>query len=242
MAQEKFVSVGIPASPYRRMDAGAIGALVASYPLQLLPPREKRVLETVDFLIRKHFLHGGFYHEISHSGINVYLTLHIAQVLLRAGDRRFIDVVEAVAHLATSTGQWPEAIHPHTKGGCMGDGQHVWAAAEWVLMIRNMFVREEEANQTLILCSGIPPAWIKCNETLFFGPTLTVFGKISVTVKVEKDKEILITWDAKWHKKHPMIEVHWPGQPKEKIPPHRNYLRINLNTDIKGHEPLHAAH
>ena len=29
---------GIPASPYRRIDAGAIGSLVADYPLQLFPP------------------------------------------------------------------------------------------------------------------------------------------------------------------------------------------------------------
>ncbi len=29
---------GIPASPYRRIDAGAVGSLVADYPLQLFPP------------------------------------------------------------------------------------------------------------------------------------------------------------------------------------------------------------
>ncbi len=104
---EKFGSTGIPASPYRRMDAGAIGSLVVSYPLQVWPAQEKRVLETANFLMRKHFLHGGFYHEISHSGINVYLTLHIAQVLLRAGDQRFLNVVDAVAQLASPTGQWP---------------------------------------------------------------------------------------------------------------------------------------
>lgn len=50
----------------------------------------------------------------------------------------------AVAKLASPMGQWPESIHPRTCGGCMGDGQHVWAAAEWVLMIRNCFIREEK--------------------------------------------------------------------------------------------------
>jgi hypothetical protein len=32
---------GIPASPYRRLDAGAVGSLVADYPLQLFPPRRR---------------------------------------------------------------------------------------------------------------------------------------------------------------------------------------------------------
>jgi hypothetical protein len=238
--QAKFGHSGLPASPYRRMDAGSIGTLVAGYPLQLWPAHEARILETVHFLLKKHVLHGGFYHEISHSGINVYLTLHIAQVLLRAGDRHFLDIVEAVAHLATPTGQWPEAIHPHTRGGCMGDGQHVWAAAEWVLMIRNMFVREEESTKTLILCSGISPAWIKENETLFLGPVLTVFGKISITVKVGKDREIYVSWNGFWYKERPSIEVHWPGQPPETIPADRNFTRIKLSSSARIPMSAHA--
>ena len=44
----------------------------------------------------------------------------------------------------------------------MGDGQHVWAAAEWVLMIRNCFAREEDDH--LILCSGIP-ARLACEKS-----------------------------------------------------------------------------
>ena len=94
-------------------------------------------------LVERCFHNGGFFQDIIHSGINAYLTLDIAQTLLRAGDPRYRDLIETVARLASPTGQWPEAIHPHTGGGCMGDGQHGWAAAEWVMMIRNLFVREE---------------------------------------------------------------------------------------------------
>jgi len=62
---------------------------------------------------------------IIHSGVNCYLTLHLAQVLLRAGDARGLDQVREIARLASPTGQWPEAVHPRTSGGCMGDGHHV---------------------------------------------------------------------------------------------------------------------
>jgi len=64
-------------------------------------------------------------------------------VLLRAEDPRFHELMTTVADLASPTGQWPEAIHPLTHGGCMGDGQHVWAAAEWLMIVRHCFVREE---------------------------------------------------------------------------------------------------
>ena len=42
---------------------------------------------------------------MTHSGLNAYLTLHIAQVLLRAGDLRFLDIVDTVVGLASPTGQ-----------------------------------------------------------------------------------------------------------------------------------------
>jgi len=129
LVKARLNSPAMPSSPYRRMDAAAIGTLVASYPLNIWEAQDSRLIQTANYLLRKCFIDGAFYHEISHSGINQYLTLHVAQVLLRAGDPQFFDIVSSIANLASPTGQWPEAIHPRTKGGCMGDGQHVWAAA-----------------------------------------------------------------------------------------------------------------
>ena len=214
--KQRLGNDALPASPYRRLDAGSIGSIVAGYPLQLWPASDKRLAATADFLIKKHFLNGGFYQEISHSGINAYLTLHVAQVLLRAGDKHFLDLVTAIASMATSTGQWPEAIHPQTKGGCMGDGQHVWAAAEWVIMMRHMFVREEESLRTLVLCSGIPDLWIKKGEKVFFGPAPTAFGEISITLT--REENIRVSWEVSWHGDAPLIEVHLPGRTKIKVP------------------------
>ncbi len=196
----------LPAAPSRRMDAGAIGSLAAGYPLQLWPENDTRMSATARYLTVHCLLKGGFYQEISHSGINAYLTLHIAQVLLRAGDARFFDVVKAVASLATPTGQWPEAIHPRTGGGCMGDGQHIWAAAEWVLMMRSLFLREEEERNALVLCPGIPAEWLKKGAKLSFGPAPTIYGDITVRVDCGDGKPN-VTWDANWHGAEPNVEV-----------------------------------
>ena len=200
---------GMPASPYRRLDAGAIGSLALGYPVQLCPPDDPRLLDGVDFLLKRCFVKGAFYQDMIHSGLNAYLTLHVAQVLLRAGDPRHIDLMDAVAVLASPTGQWPEAIHPHTGGGCMGDGHHVWAAAEWALMIRNCFVREE--GDRLILCAGIPPRWLEQDAPIRFGPAPTSFGSVSLSILPRTGRPPRVAWQGDWHRLAPPVEIRLPG-------------------------------
>jgi len=218
----------IPASPYRRLDSGAIGSLAASYPLRIFQHNDPRILDTADFLMKNCLVHGGFFHDMTHSGINPYLTLHLAQALLRAGDPRYFGLITAVANLASPTGQWPESVHPRTGGGCMGDGQHVWAAAEWVLMLRNCFVREEGSG--LILCSGIPRIWLEKNETISFGPAPTLFGDIQIFVK-PKGQNILVEWYGLWFAKEPLIDIQLPGFIKVRVLPGTNSIELKYEAD-----------
>jgi hypothetical protein len=202
----------ISASPHRRMDAGAIGSVVADYPLQLFAPGDERMMKTVEYLLNHSSFNGGFFQNMIHSGINAYLTLHLAQVLLRTRDARAMDLVDTVARLASPTGQWPEAIHPRSGGGCMGDGQHIWAAAEWALMIRNLFVREE--GEKLVLGAGLFDRWLKQGEPLSFGPTLTPFGPVSARLESDSPGRWHLTVEAAWRGRIPVIEVQVPGHPK----------------------------
>lgn len=204
----------LPASPYRRMDAGAVGSLAVSYPLSLWDPRHPRLLGTAEWLHDNCLEGGGFFQDMIHSGINAYLTLHLAQVFLRAGDLRFGPLLRRVADLASPTGQWPEAIHPHTLGGCMGDGQHVWAAAEWVLMMRNLFLREE--GETLILGSGLLSEWLVPGASLSFGPTLLRSGKVTVSFSVPSGGRVRAEWKGHFRARAPKIEIRLPG--REPVP------------------------
>ncbi|QIB67214.1 hypothetical protein [Kineobactrum salinum] len=208
---------GMPASPYRRLDSGAIGSLVAGYPLQACAPDDVRLQDTVDFLLAKCFLDDAFFQDMIHSGLNAYLTLHVAQVLLRAGNPRYLDLMDAVAGLATSTGQWPEAIHPRTMGGCMGDGHHVWASAEWILMLRHCFVREE--GERLILCAGVPARWLTQRSPVSFGPAPTSFGTVSVIVTPLDNEQTRVEWQADWHAEPPPIELRLPGHEVVSVTP-----------------------
>lgn len=205
---ESRTAGGIPASPYRRMDSGAIGSLVADYPLQLAPADDPRIAATVEALLGRHFYRGGFMQDMIHSGINAYLTLDIAQTLLRHQDPRYRKLVDAVAQLASPTGQWPEAIHPRTLGGCMGDGQHGWAAAEWVMMIRNCFVREEP--DRLVIGSGLFREWFDQDSDLAFGPTLTAWGRVSIRV-IQPHTQPRVVVDCHWHGPVPPVDLLIPG-------------------------------
>lgn len=212
--QSKGTGRAVPASPYRRMDSGSIGNVAASYPLALWSPEDPRMSATLEFLLERCLYKGGFFQDMIHSGINAYLTLHMAQVLLRAGDMRCLQLIRDTAALASPTGQWPEAIHPHTLGGCMGDGQHVWAAAEWVLMIRNLFVREE--GRTLILASGISPEWLKSGQEPAFGPGPTRFGRVSVRL-IPAEGGTRVEWEGAWHAEPESIEIRLPEHPTVKV-------------------------
>lgn len=199
----------MPASPYRRLDAGAIGSLAFGYPAQLCAADDPRLLDCVEFLLERCFVKGAFYQDMIHSGLNAYLTLHVAQVLLRAGDPRHLELMDAVADLASPTGQWPEAIHPRTGGGCMGDGHHVWAAAEWLLMIRNCFVREE--GKRLILCAGVPARWLDQAAPIRFGPAPTSFGTVTISITPVPANPPRVDWQGDWHRGAPPIEIRLPG-------------------------------
>lgn len=205
---ERLQRPGMPASPYRRLDSGSVGSLAAGYPLRIYGPRDPRLLDTAEFIHSHCLVDGGFYQDIIHSGINPYLTLHVAQVLLRAGDPRFLDLVQATADLASPTGQWPEAVHVRTKGGCMGDGHHAWASAEWVLMIRNSFLREE--GDGLVMASGVVPSWLDRSEGVTFGPAPTDYGTVEMRVR-RRAGGAEVVWKGDWRADPPRINVRLPG-------------------------------
>jgi hypothetical protein len=154
------------------------------------------------------------------AGFNIYLSLHCAQVLLRAGDRRFWSIFRKASDLASATGQWPEAIHPHTLGGCQGDGQHIWTSADWVMMLVHMFVREE--NGGLILLSGIPPEWLVPNRQIHFGPVQTPFGRLILSLHRNR-RGVCMEWTARWRRRPETLSVRLAG-----------YVSADLEPDDSG--------
>jgi hypothetical protein len=178
--------------------------------------------------MQKCIVNNSFFHDIIHSGINPYLTLHLAQVLMRIGDLRFIDLVKSIAGLASSTGQWPEAINPRTGLGCMGDGQHIWACAEWIIMIVNSFVMEQ--GEKFIIGAGVFPDWLAKENEITIGPVTTSRGVMRVKLYANTNN-ITVEWEGRWHAATPEIEVKLPGY--EPVIVNKNKTSIKIERKVR---------
>lgn len=151
-----------PAAFGRRKDAGMIGSLSPIYPLQLDEFFNKRMKKTLKIIYKNYFFRGCFYQENIHSGINPYLSLQAAETFLHMGEtQKAYTILENVLKWKSIGYTFPEAVHPRSKGGCMGDGFHGWAFAELVILLKNFLVWEIQ--DCIVLFTFFPEAWKKQN-------------------------------------------------------------------------------
>jgi hypothetical protein len=195
--QRRYQIKEIPASPTRGIDCGMIGSTCFWYPLQILPPDDVRMMATLSTLLDRYCIQGMFFQDFVHSGMNPYLTMQIAQSLLYGGKRvLFWDLLMTVFSRATSTLTFPEAIHPATGGGSMGDGHHGWAAAEVLHCLRDAFIQERwatgSASPDLILCAGLPATWFNTDGTFSIQRAAVPDGIMSVLVECGGDETVIV--------------------------------------------------
>ncbi|MBV8560051.1 MAG: hypothetical protein JO050_04720 [Acidimicrobiia bacterium] len=183
----------IPAGPRRRPDPAMVGALVACAPLGLLPADDPAIVATLD-AVREFCLGDAFYQSIAHTGLGTYLTLQLAFVELEQGDRRALDRLRWLQSAASPTYTWPEAIHPQLGGGCMGDGHHGWAAADFLSMVRNLLVRDVDTG--LAMVSLLPEQW--AGQPIDVRDAPTHYGQLSFAVRWHGDRPALL-WELRPH-------------------------------------------
>ncbi|MBW3547765.1 MAG: hypothetical protein KY452_06495 [Actinobacteria bacterium] len=196
----------IPAGPRRRVDPALIGSLVACSPLGLLPPDDPAIHATAEAVRRRFCFGPAFFQGISHTGYGTYLTLQLAFVELAAGDPRALERLQWMVEAAMPTFTWPEAIHPRLGGGCMGDGHHGWAAADFLSLVRSLLVREVEGG--LILCSMLPDEWH--GKALGVRDAPTHSGLLSFTVDGQEGRRAL-SWDLAPHPGTGPVRITAPG-------------------------------
>lgn len=197
---------GLPCSPYRRMDSAAIGNLVALDPLDLFETNESWLRPTVDALWKDNTQNGMFFQEIIHTGLNAYLTAQLARASLALGDARWEIALQAIMNHASPTWCWPEAIHPLTKGGCMGDGDHGWAAAEFLALVRATLVRVASAK--LYLGSGVPKSWWIAGKRMAVKGAVTRYGTVDWSVEV-REGEAELRWNIQRNRLQRKVPVYF---------------------------------
>ena len=207
LVADRLGTDALPAGPRRRIDPGVIGTLVACSPLRLFPADHPAMAATAQ-VIRDRFCVGpAFYQGISHTGLGTYLTLQLAAIELEAGDRTALDRLGWLVDQASETYTWPEAIHPGLGGGCMGDGHHGWAAADFLSFVRQLLVRET-FDGGLALCSMLPDAWTGQPIEVHDAPTH--FGPVSFAVRYHGDRPALL-WDLKRRDGVGAVRITAPG-------------------------------
>jgi hypothetical protein len=182
----------IPASPSRSFDESAIGSICGIYPLSLVDIDPPAFQNTLDELAIRFVNDKGFYHPYIHSGYNPYLTFHIAHAYLRLGkSKKAWEIAETIFHQCKSPYSLPEAIHPKTGGGAMGDGHHGWAAAEIILFLLDCLVSER--NDTLSLFKDAVPEMTPWGVNVFVKGISTSFGKVSCSLNYETGVQAICT-------------------------------------------------
>lgn len=206
LACEKNGNRGLPSSPYRRVDCSAIGNLVALAPLDLFPSHTSWLVQTADTLWSENRHQGMFFQKIIHTGMNAYLTLQLARAFLAQNDPRWQSLFLAVLDHATPTWTWPEAIHPGSGGGCMGDGDHGWAAAEIISFLASLMVRVQ--NGELYLGMGIPREWYQNDNRVGVKKCATRAGTVSWEMVCEGTQATL-SWEITRNRLQPRLPAYF---------------------------------
>ena len=185
----------IPATPSRNFDESAIGSISSIYPLALFGNELKHPANTVEKLREKFVDEKGFFHPFVHSGYNPYLTLQIAHSFLNLGETaKAWEVAETIFRQAHPPYSLPEAIHPRTGGGTMGDGHHGWAAAEIILFLRDCMVIEE-GNAISLFKGGHNRLLMKGKDiTLKNAPTR--FGPFSCSLHYTGESNAVLSFEG----------------------------------------------
>jgi hypothetical protein len=134
--------------------------------------------------------------------LGTYLTLQLAFVELESGDPRALRRLAWMTEASTSTATWPEAIHPQLGGGCMGDGHHGWAAADYLTFVRNLLVRDRPRG--LDLLTLLPPDWFGHDLEVHDAPTH--HGRLSYALRWHGERPALL-WELTPHPAAPAGEV-----------------------------------
>lgn len=213
----------VPAAPGRKIDLGMVGSLVGWFPLGLLPSNEDEPFgpQTLAALEASHFYDGALFVNTGHSGWGTYLNMRIAGCKLNLGLDGSWQLMKWLLDHASPTYNWPEAIHPHSKGGSAGDGHHGWASAEWLMLVQAMLFRTSD-DGVLTITPCLPVEWLEAPGKIEVERAPTPLGALSYAIEWDAGgSSIRLEMSPEWHT--PPRVTYWflPGFPGYQLYPGR---------------------
>ena len=222
----------IPASPSRPFDESAVGFVAGIYPLGINDIHESAFKETLDEFTNRYVDGKGYLHPIIHSGYNPYLTLQLAHAYLVLNQpERAWQIAQTILSRCQSPYSLPEAIHPQTGGGAMGDGHHGWAAAEIIEYLLDCLICEEE--KAIRVFPFIQETMFHWGTDIAINGVATSFGKATCKLQYETWNQALCTFflEPVSHRMPEYIEITFPFTLKRVLPVSSN---LTLHTEQEG--------
>lgn len=174
-----------------------IDGLAISYPLCLYQRKERFIQEWLERIMEGSVYHGGVIAPLEFQGIDLELTSRLGVILLRE-EREYDQVFKLLFKTVSSTGNWPDRVHPTSGCGIGATGHSRQVGRQFLLMLRNMMAMEE--GDSLYLLPGIITSkfWADLNIELNNLPT--IFGEIALKCQ-NIGKIVQIEFKASFRKK-----------------------------------------
>lgn len=180
-----------------------VASLCLSYPLQLFQKNEKFIGEWLNQIVEKATFNSGIISPMEFQGVDLELTARLGVILLREG-REYDSVFKLLSGTVSSTGSWPDRIHPVFGGGIGITGHAPEVCCHFLLLLRNIMVMEE--GEVLYLLPGIFTSKIWRCLSIELRRFPTTFGEISL--KCQNIGEIVqIEFNACFRKKPQKIRL-----------------------------------
>ncbi len=104
-----------------------------------------------------------------------HLALRLAHYYTMTKQRNLVEpLLQRVLDFFADDYHLPDYVNPRTFGGSGGSGSSVIAAADFILLIRDMLLYEEGSN--LIILAGVPEAWFTAKKPLVVDSLPTLSG------------------------------------------------------------------
>ncbi|HUE75718.1 MAG TPA: beta galactosidase jelly roll domain-containing protein [Chloroflexota bacterium] len=155
----------------------ARGTSAAMWPLEVLPDERPLLRDSFEHYFKRWIepYGGGYFHHLDL--IWPYAGLGLAQGYLRLGmyDELWT-IMDWTMKNQTVPGAyaWAEGVHPTTGGFGIGDMPHGWFGAEFVNLLRDILITEQ--NGRLVIASGVPLRWLTAGEPISINHAPTTHG------------------------------------------------------------------
>ncbi|BDR91845.1 hypothetical protein [Vulcanisaeta souniana] len=182
----------VPA-PERFADSAMTRVIAVVWPTMALPLDNPLVRRTLEVAEELYGLNGGIVNTHQWGTYGSYLTMNLAHSWAILGDRERVNrYLTWIVNHASPTYGWAEGISIITGRGGQGDAPHGWAAADFIMLIRDLVVND--SFETPILLRGMPMDLLRRGVTA--RNVLTIHGLVKNISVLMRNKELVINYEG----------------------------------------------